>query len=390
MHGQTLVAGVFLLAVATHNAVAMICPAGRYSDQGTCLDCSPGEYCPDGSTYPHPCPPGSYCQFANVSVPCRRGSYCPTASQYEQPCPAGSYCPTSATITRCGAGEYCEGGSAAPRPCMRGYYCPNATIAIACPAGAACPDGSASPQLPIAQLTVDVKKSAVLILEGEIDAPTLQRTIATMHRVPVSSVRIDRIAPVNSASRRRLLAVAYDLVYTIMGVPVSAYCANSSARCGSDCGVADCIDEIQAATDVDFDTIAAEYAAASAAAAAVSAAVATAAPVQPTSTPSDARGSPDSGIAYTSTVAAAAAVSAAVGPTVSTQSTSTPSDARGKPGSDIVVAVAIAVPVVVCIALFAAVYWRYGPKNGRRRAASSPAQTLAAAAATRPSQSTPK
>ena len=62
-------------------------------------------------------------------------------------CPLGSYCasPLSTTVTACSPGQFCPAGSTAPQQCVAGFYCPNASAQIACPAGSFCLAGSSAP-----------------------------------------------------------------------------------------------------------------------------------------------------------------------------------------------------------------------------------------------------
>ena len=58
--------------------------------------CPAGKYCPEGTTSPLNCPPGSYSERSGLGFcdPCPAGYYCPEGivdySKY--PCKAGYYC----------------------------------------------------------------------------------------------------------------------------------------------------------------------------------------------------------------------------------------------------------------------------------------------------------
>ncbi|XP_052807005.1 uncharacterized protein LOC128236161 [Mya arenaria] len=82
------------------------CPAGEYC-QGTGLVnpsgvCSPGFFCPEGSSQPSPCAPGTYAPEQNHTT-------CIT-------CPVGFYCKEQASVTAvpCPWNIYCKLGSSAP------------------------------------------------------------------------------------------------------------------------------------------------------------------------------------------------------------------------------------------------------------------------------------
>ena len=140
--------------------------------------CPPGHYCPQGSTAPQQCPPGtvsfstgrtqlSDCQSCpggywcpssattNTSRICPGGNYCPegTVSPIEY-CPRGTMCPTQAhapttcpggyhqnsthatSCDSCPMGYYCPVGAFLPTDCPIGYYCPaNSASATVCPSG---------------------------------------------------------------------------------------------------------------------------------------------------------------------------------------------------------------------------------------------------------------
>ncbi|KAF8822159.1 GCC2 and GCC3 domain-containing protein [Cardiosporidium cionae] len=151
-----------------------ICPAGRQcitrgiQDNVTTLDtflCPTGHYCHEGTTYPFPCPAGTYNDLLggkdilnckNVSAgrysmegesvflgtgPCAEGYYCPERSEraYAALCPAGktsaSGAATELDCVNCPAGYYCLIGNK-KLECPAGYYCPEGSIAaIPCPKG---------------------------------------------------------------------------------------------------------------------------------------------------------------------------------------------------------------------------------------------------------------
>ena len=88
------------------------CPAGRYynNTRFLCLDCSPGIWCPFGST--------------NNSVGCSAGYACPGGGLAPRLCVEGSFSPrNSSTCSTCPPGEYCPArGLNSSIPCPRGRY----------------------------------------------------------------------------------------------------------------------------------------------------------------------------------------------------------------------------------------------------------------------------
>ena len=95
------------------DAVAAICPAGRYCPAGseTGIECAAGTFSPfpglegpegDSTGRPGctPCVEGYYCDVDGIAAlptdkPCGAGNYCPagTIQDSDNECPAGSYCP---------------------------------------------------------------------------------------------------------------------------------------------------------------------------------------------------------------------------------------------------------------------------------------------------------
>ena len=113
--------------------------------------CPRGYYCPQGTSFPQPCPQGRY------------GGSSGLKSLYDcLGCPAGSFCEGTGNIKPsglCSAGYYCSGfawsrmqnqslpgyfshdGSAVPSPCLPGTFSssPHSTNCTSCPAGYYCP-----------------------------------------------------------------------------------------------------------------------------------------------------------------------------------------------------------------------------------------------------------
>ena len=152
------------------------------SSGGPCLR---GTYCPPGSRMPIACPPGRYCLQDLMSAPtgdclqgyfcslnasradptdaitgdiCPSGHYCPNATSTPQPCPPGTFFnATGAKSLRdclpCTPGSYCMGsGLSTPTGlCFSGYYCPggentSSPESTQCRPGYQCPRGSADQQ----------------------------------------------------------------------------------------------------------------------------------------------------------------------------------------------------------------------------------------------------
>ncbi|KAI4538854.1 hypothetical protein MG293_011121, partial [Ovis ammon polii] len=104
--------------------------------------CPPGFFCPHGTGFPVPCPPGFYSSAPGLA-----------SEQQCQPCPPGRYCshPGLSHVLDagvCDAGYICLGGSVVPSPSdgAHGYRCPPG---FRCPAGAhselPCEPGTFSP-----------------------------------------------------------------------------------------------------------------------------------------------------------------------------------------------------------------------------------------------------
>ncbi|XP_042566185.1 multiple epidermal growth factor-like domains protein 6 [Clupea harengus] len=98
------------------------------SDEGSI--CPTGFYCPVGTSYPVPCPPGTFSSTPGLT----RAEQC-------QPCPGGLWCGRAgmtqiADALLCEGRYVCVGGSVSPRPGdgIMGYLCPPGH---SCPAGSA-------------------------------------------------------------------------------------------------------------------------------------------------------------------------------------------------------------------------------------------------------------
>ncbi|XP_036928145.1 uncharacterized protein LOC119004899 isoform X4 [Acanthopagrus latus] len=149
-------------------------PDGNFST-GVGGACPQGRFCPEGTSLPLPCPPGTYSDSLYLTdafgcSPCPAGQFCGTAGLTRPSglCQAGFYCPggdTTATGSEgglCPPAHYCPDGSASPVPCPAGtytnltgqsvcsrcpagYYCAEKTgnfTKYPCPPGFYCPDGT--------------------------------------------------------------------------------------------------------------------------------------------------------------------------------------------------------------------------------------------------------
>ncbi|XP_039940848.1 multiple epidermal growth factor-like domains protein 6 [Hirundo rustica] len=126
-----------------------LCPPGRVcSRPGLARPdglCTPGWFCPPGSTSSKPMFPGN---FSGKAAPapgsvglCQAGTFCPAGSSLPLPCPPGWFCASpelAAPSGPCQAGFYCTGGSTIPNP-------RDGAAGDTCPQGHFCPAGSYSP-----------------------------------------------------------------------------------------------------------------------------------------------------------------------------------------------------------------------------------------------------
>jgi hypothetical protein len=129
--------------------VPLPCPAGTYMPYGgakvdtECIICPPGKYCVGGNAAPDGlCAEGYACslgapqsspqniyKFELDSIPgkCPMGYFCPQGSSSPQPCPPGTYqgATGSASCNKCPKGKYCDeyGLTVAVRECAFGYLC---------------------------------------------------------------------------------------------------------------------------------------------------------------------------------------------------------------------------------------------------------------------------
>ncbi|KAI9538601.1 hypothetical protein NQZ68_012253 [Dissostichus eleginoides] len=110
-------------------------PDGNFST-GVGGTCPKGKYCPEGTSLPLPCPPGSEGGL------CPQAHYCPEGSASSVPCPAGAYSILTgqSVCSRCPAGYYCpeKTGNFSKSPCPPGFYCPDGTrhaTQFPCPRG---------------------------------------------------------------------------------------------------------------------------------------------------------------------------------------------------------------------------------------------------------------
>eukprot|EP00466_Bigelowiella_natans_P015235 jgi/Bigna1/85198/estExt_fgenesh1_pg.C_20409 len=127
------------------------CKAGYWCNQTALSDysqypCPAGHFCPEATTYPLACPPGSFrdatgAQSLSDCHACPGGTFCGSGAIAGQPCQPGTYCmPGANSSTPCPAGYYCPEKTAAPLPCNGSYYCPVGSAGpLPCPNGSYCP-----------------------------------------------------------------------------------------------------------------------------------------------------------------------------------------------------------------------------------------------------------
>ncbi len=120
------------------------CIAGFYcNSEGLAepVSCPEGYFCVSGSTYPQPCPLGTYSNSTELRrstdcAPCPGGKYCAGLGETSPTgiCDPGFYCrekaytsapPDGLTGGVCPIGGYCPAGSAVSSPCDPGYYSPS-------------------------------------------------------------------------------------------------------------------------------------------------------------------------------------------------------------------------------------------------------------------------
>ncbi|MGH0168698.1 UNVERIFIED_CONTAM: hypothetical protein FKN15_055273 [Acipenser sinensis] len=128
------------------SAFPLPCPPGTFSNAtglsrpGLCVDCTPGYHC-SGSNISAPaglCSPGYYCT-GGASAPnqheTQEGHYTLPGAFTPEPCALGTFQPSS--CLECLRGEFCnQTGLVRPFPCPPGHFCLPGTIApTPCPAG---------------------------------------------------------------------------------------------------------------------------------------------------------------------------------------------------------------------------------------------------------------
>eukprot|EP00057_Strongylocentrotus_purpuratus_P025132 XP_011679606.1 PREDICTED: delta-like protein D [Strongylocentrotus purpuratus] len=94
--------------------------------------CPAGSFCPEGTTEPDPCPPGTYSDMLQMESEdqcqnCTKGWHCPVNGLTEPfgECYESYYCPSGSSSpdqVACPAGYYCMNGTFDPTPCPKGRY----------------------------------------------------------------------------------------------------------------------------------------------------------------------------------------------------------------------------------------------------------------------------
>ncbi|XP_060567023.1 signal peptide, CUB and EGF-like domain-containing protein 2 [Ruditapes philippinarum] len=134
------------------------CPVGTFNNlirQTSCQVCLPGVYCPSEALYVGlMCPVGHFCPVgSSAPIQCAEGSFNRLTGQSSCiVCPVGHMCPTGVSSPIiCPAGSYNNlTGQSACFDCPAGYYCTlssNKTEINVCPSTMYCPPGSAQPTI---------------------------------------------------------------------------------------------------------------------------------------------------------------------------------------------------------------------------------------------------
>ena len=143
------------------------CNPGTFLRDRKCFSCPVGHYCPADSTFPLPCPEGTYNPIINLISPngctsCPPGKICSSGTDKPIPCPSGYFCQGGTNIYACPPGFVSNTGASNVSMCSMcdaGYYCPNNTLnpllcniqpggaieKIQCPSGHFCPPGQNAP-----------------------------------------------------------------------------------------------------------------------------------------------------------------------------------------------------------------------------------------------------
>ena len=135
-----------------NSGVATLCSAGNYqasTKQTSCLSCTVGSYCVQGSISPTVCPDGLTSLASSTSstscTSCPAGNFCKTG--IKTACVAGTYQPSTgqSVCLACVAGSYCLLGASSPTACPDGKYslasAQSSADCIQCPQGVSCSGG---------------------------------------------------------------------------------------------------------------------------------------------------------------------------------------------------------------------------------------------------------
>ena len=154
-------------APLSNDTTGGVCPIAHFCPEGSTvpLECEPGTYNPNiGREQCLPCPSGFFCpgNSTEVDLICPVGHYCPPSSSFPVPCPAGTFNDLSgrrnlSDCELCPPGLFCaQSGLATPSgPCSGGWFCTlgspssqpeNFLYGGVCEPGSFCPNGSSSPQ----------------------------------------------------------------------------------------------------------------------------------------------------------------------------------------------------------------------------------------------------
>uniref|UniRef100_H3HB02 TNFR-Cys domain-containing protein n=1 Tax=Phytophthora ramorum TaxID=164328 RepID=H3HB02_PHYRM len=114
-------------------------PTGQNNSLGMIGNvCKQGHYCPNGTSNPIPCPPGTYSETtqnvnASFCLACPAGFICSTSGIVipSEKCPPGFFCTggESTATQLCPKGSECPEGSSEPRPCPAGTFADEKSLA---------------------------------------------------------------------------------------------------------------------------------------------------------------------------------------------------------------------------------------------------------------------
>ena len=109
----------------------------QLNSEGCSGKCSPGQYCPRGSTNAtaRPCAAGTFARSVGTALQsectiCPTGHYCTVAAMFPVPCPMGRFAEGEGMSTAecagpCPEGTFCPPGTSSPNKCPAGRFAPS-------------------------------------------------------------------------------------------------------------------------------------------------------------------------------------------------------------------------------------------------------------------------